>query len=384
MNPRVHDPETRLSGAPEFIPGLRLSELFFADVVRPILAESFPALPYSAALIGPGSEVLGYDTARSTDHDWGPRLRLFLHEDDRERHGARIDAVLRSRLPTVFRGYATHFDAPDAAGVRPLGSHAPGPVDHKVVVHAPRQFCLDHLGLDPRDGLRSQDWLLLPQQKLLELTAGRVYHDGLGALRQVRATLAYYPRDVWLYLLASQWRRIAQQEAFVGRTGEVGDEIGSHLVAATLVHDLMRLSFLMERRYAPYSKWFGTAFARLAAAQELAPILQRVLASRTWRDREEHLCAAYEIVARRHNALGITVPLADRVSRFHDRPFRVIHGDHFAAAIVDAIDDADIKALVRRVGLIGSVDQITDNVDVLSRTEESVKLRALFAQSGSS
>ena len=85
---------------------------------------------------------------------------------------------------------------------------------------------------DPFGALTAVDWLLMPQQKLLEVTAGRVFHDGLGELEPVRAKLAYYPPDVWRYLLAAQWQRISQQEAFVGRAGEVGDDAGSALVAA--------------------------------------------------------------------------------------------------------------------------------------------------------
>ena len=58
---------------PEFIPGLQLSELFYQEAVKPILQAVFPHLVYSAALIGPGSEVLGYDTPQSMDHNWGPK-----------------------------------------------------------------------------------------------------------------------------------------------------------------------------------------------------------------------------------------------------------------------------------------------------------------------
>ena len=53
---------------PAFIPGLALSSAFYTEIVAPILADAYPRLRYSAALIGYGSEVLGYDTARSTDH----------------------------------------------------------------------------------------------------------------------------------------------------------------------------------------------------------------------------------------------------------------------------------------------------------------------------
>ena len=63
-----------------FIPGLRLAGDFYAEVVRPLLEEEFPALRYAAALLGPGSEVLGFDTRRSADHDWGPRLQVFLDD----------------------------------------------------------------------------------------------------------------------------------------------------------------------------------------------------------------------------------------------------------------------------------------------------------------
>ena len=53
---------------PKFIPGLTLSELFYTEVVMPILESEFTNLKYSAGLIGSGSEVLGYDTQQSTDH----------------------------------------------------------------------------------------------------------------------------------------------------------------------------------------------------------------------------------------------------------------------------------------------------------------------------
>jgi hypothetical protein len=101
-----------------FVPGLELSGLFYAEAVRPILDSAFPGLVYSAALIGPGSEVLGFDTARSTDHHWGPRLQLFLSEADQHHNADQIVENLRHQLPHHFRGYSTHFiDAPGEPGV---------------------------------------------------------------------------------------------------------------------------------------------------------------------------------------------------------------------------------------------------------------------------
>ena len=41
--------------AATYIPGLRLAGEFCAAVVRPLLAEHFPQVPYAAALLGAGA-----------------------------------------------------------------------------------------------------------------------------------------------------------------------------------------------------------------------------------------------------------------------------------------------------------------------------------------
>ena len=102
-------------------------------------------------------------------------------------------------------------------------------------------------GLPGYRNLAPVDWLTTTDQALLELTKGAIFHDGLDELRPMQATFAYYPDQIWRYRLAAQWARIGEMVAFVGRTAEVGDEIGSRLTATLLVRDLMRLAFLMER-----------------------------------------------------------------------------------------------------------------------------------------
>jgi hypothetical protein len=50
------------------------------------------------------------------------------------------------------------------------------------------------------------------------VTGGAVLHDGPGELTAVRALLAWYPADLWLWLMASQWHLIAEHEPLLGRT----------------------------------------------------------------------------------------------------------------------------------------------------------------------
>ena len=350
----------------KFIQGLGLSELFYEELVSPLWETHFSRIPYSAALLGSGSEVLGYDTPQSSDHHWGPRVMIFLKEEDFQRSREDVYNFFREHLPCSFKGFSTNFGTPDAIGVRLLQDIESGPVNHRVELLTVEGFFSDYLGMNPLEDISEADWLTLPEQKLLSLTAGAVYHDGLGDLRKIRQKLSYYPDDVWRYLLASQWNRISQEEAFVGRCGDVGDELGSSVIAARLVKELMKLCFLMEKCYAPYHKWFGTAFARLKCAGQLSPLFEKILRAQSWKERESHLSSAYDIVASMHNALEITEALDTKVSPYYGRPYLVIHADRFAEAVKATIRSEELR---EKIELIGSVDQFIDCTEILSKSK---------------
>ncbi len=204
-----------------------------------------------------------------------------------------------------------------------------------------------------------------------------VYHDGAG-LEAVRSRFAFYPHDVWLYLLAAGWARIGQEEHLMGRAGSVGDDVGAALIAARLVRDVMRLCFLMERQYAPYPKWFGTAFSRLACAAELLPALRRTLHAHSWQEAEAGLVPAYEALARLHNSLGLTPPLPETVRSFWGRPFQVMAMHGFADALLSEIRDPAVQRIAARPP-IGGIDLISDNTDLLESPAWRPALRNLYA-----
>jgi hypothetical protein len=357
---------------PEFMPGLALCRLLYTEAVRPLLESYRPGLPHAAARLGAGSEALGLDTARSVDHDWGPRLQLFLRPDDLAAHGAALDELLTARLPPSCHGWPTNYE-PVGARVRVMTATAGPPVHHRVDLLAPAAWLTGLLGFDPTAGVTPLDWLATPTQRLAELTGGAVYHDGLGAggsgagggpgaLTLARDRLRWYPEPVWRYVLACQWTRIGQEEAFAGRCAEVGDELGAAVVTARLARDLMRLCLLMARRYPPYSKWLGSAFARwLPDVAGTAAALAGAVAATDHATRQEHLCRAYRDVVARHNALGLTGPLDPEPRPYHDRPYLVIGADRFAGALRAGITDPVLAALPP----VGAADQFLDSTDAL-------------------
>lgn len=363
---------------PDFIPGLELSRLFYAEAVKPVLDAQFPDLRYDAAVIDSGSEVLGFDTPLSRDHHWGPRASIFVSAADAPRVAGAITKTLRHHLPYTFRGYSTSFEEiPGEPGILRFEERAAGGVNHRVTVGVLREIIRDYLNFDLDDAITPADWLTFPQQKLRALTSGAVYHSGLGEVVAMRNRLRYYPLDLWLYLLAAGWMRISQEEPFVGRAGDVGDELGSRVIAVRLIRDVMMLCFLMEQVYAPYSKWFGTGFSKLACAPALTPLCQRALSAEDWHAREQALGEVYSHVAAMHNALGITEPLPTGASPFHGRPYQVIHGEAFSEAIRSRIKDAEVKRLADKT-LIGSIDQFSDSTDLRENAGLRAALRELF------
>lgn len=337
-----------------FESGIDLNRAFYVDVVGPIVAP----WPHDAALLGWGSDALGYDTERSTDHGWGPRLQVFVAGPD----VVAVRNALDAALPEHFHERPVRYGW-DATVV-----------SHHVEVGTRSDWLRRWLGRDPAAGMSNLDWLLTPQQLLLGVVRGAVFHDGSGALTAVRDSLAWYPDDVWRWMLACQWRRIAQAEAFPLRAAEVGDDLGSRLVAGQLAQEVVRLAFLLAKEYRPYAKWFGTTFAALPSAERLGPLLARLVDASDVANRERALIALFEAVAGEHDATGATGPVDPAVRSYHSREFPVLLADRFADACAARVSDPWLRVLP----LVGSVDQFVDSTDVLQHPARVDRLAALY------
>ena len=338
-----------MSDAPLFVKGRDLCSGFYRDVIAPLVDNQ----SYAAALIGEGSEVLGLDTERSTDHAWGPRLQLFFQPENIEQ----ALSIISKRLPATFRGWPTHFYRWQT-----------GKVEHHIEVTTFDAWLKSHFGFDPRPGMTLERWLTVPQQVLLEFTNGLVFRDDFGELTSLRDSLSWYPRDVWLWLLASQWKLIADREHLVGRVAELEDELGARIITAELIRDIIRLWFLQERRYAPYSKWLGTMFTKISD-EGLQRTLNIALLATDQASREIALCKASECVAHRHNGLKLTKFVEPKTGPFDIRigdairPYLVLNAQRFVKACHETIENVALKKL----SPVGSIDQLTHASDLLTK-----------------
>lgn len=360
------------SGIDAFVPGHRLSRALYGFVAR-ALARRLPGLHYAAALVGHGSDVLGFDSPRSTDHDWGPRLQIIVADHDLAAQCGAVLEVIEEALPETVLGVPV--DLPGATGLptdERRQHHDQDGRSHGVTVTSVPQLQRDLLGTeeDPRRWDHAQ-WLTTPRQSLLEFTAGPAFRDDTGELSAARDALAWYPHDLWLYVMSGRWQRIAQMEAFVGRAAEAGDDLGSRLLAGQIATDVMHLALLQRRAYAPYPKWLGSGFARHEEDSVLVRALTTAVGADSAQDRQSALVGALLQLSRRHDLLQVTPPIRSHAEPFFGRPYPVIWSEQIARALHEAVRPPLREQLP--FGL-GGIDELTNGTDAL----KNIHLREAF------
>lgn len=326
--------------------GIALAAAYFSDVVAPLLASRLPGVRYAAARLGSGSDVLGLDDSISRDHDWGLRLTILVEDA----HAiAEVDDLFDRLLPAEFRGHQTRF----ATTWHPTRQH-------QIEVATADDFAMSRLGLDPLRSNTAVDWLTLTGQSVLEVTAGPVFVDDVGRITDIRAAFQWYPRDVWLYVLASDWAKLGQELPFIGRAGSRGDDLGSRVITARLTRVSMHLGFMLERRWAPYSKWLGTQFSRLPRAGSAGRLLDAALSASDWRARERAVCEVLELFIDIQQSIGLPASPA-ATEPFYDRQFRGLSS--VPELLMARIEDPEVSRLPHGVG---AIEQWSDNVNLLT------------------
>jgi hypothetical protein len=324
--------------------GVRLASGYYRDVVGPALASRWPSLTFAAGRLGSGSDVLGLDDGVSTDHDWGLRLTLLVPHEMVGEVRDHLDAT----IPDAYAGLPTRIPLSWQTGLTLA-----------VDIADPESFATSRLGIPITRDWDADDWLTLTGQGVLEVTAGPLFVDTAGVISGIRERLAWYPDDVWRWVIAAGWKKIAEEFPFIGRTGERGDDLGSRIITARIARTTMHLGFMLERRWPPYSKWLGAVFATLPALGAVSEQLGTAVSTADWRVRERALVAALETVASVQRDIGLParVPV---VEPFFDRPYLAVTAIH--DDVLGTIDDERLRA---RTPLVGAPDQWSDSVPAL-------------------
>lgn len=116
----------------------------------------------------------------------------------------------------------------------------------------------------------------------------------------------------------------------------------------------MRLCFLYKDTYAPYSKWFGTAFNKLDIDEKIKIKINAALKANDLTERENNLVEAQALVAELHNASGLTDNVDYNIEFYFGRDIKVI----FAEKVVDATIEKLKGTVLENIPLIGTMSQL--------------------------
>ena len=305
--------------------GLELSRAFYESYGAPLLHEQFPEQEglVAVGLLGSGSECLGFDDEVSQDHDFEPGFCLLLPgEDVIDRRTAFLLERAYAKLPKAFMGFKRSAVAP-VVGAR-----------HGVLRTA--DFFTEKVGAP--DGILTMDqWLKLPQQALLEATAGEIFRDDLGEVTTIRTALSTMPEDVRRKRLAGHLLIMAQAGQYnYLRCLRHGEPAAGQLAVNEFVKSCIEVVFLLNKAYAPYYKWSFRALRRLPKLSLTAETLEYLLTTGNDRSLAESKYDMIESTA------------SDIIDELQEQGLtKAICGDleKHAYSVNDGIEDGDVRNL---------------------------------------
>ena len=359
-----------MSDTANFVPGKELARRLAQELI-PRLRDFFPETPITLALLGPGSDVLGFDTRRSMDHDWGPGVTLLVPHNRlafvRCGFAEHVDQLLPAEISGFPTRYSRHSDGTaevDAKGI-----------EHRVRITSEPELLQSTLLINSMSEVTDEVWLSTPMQILLELTAGEVFVDDAGDLTTMRRRLEFYPDHIWRYQLASFWMRIAQVQPFVGRCFEAGDSTGAATIAIGMVRDLSRIGLLQSRQYVPYPKWLGTALAQSEIGKTIGPDLAAASNCSNFQLLEHSINSAGTKLIQQLNGLDLVPAFDPHAFQYWNRPFMVLPAEEIALALKESVRKSGLAHIE---GIIGGINALSDSTDALSSRAFRLALRTMY------
>jgi len=282
--------------------GLELSRKYYEGIVAPALEERFPRAFRRCAvgLLAKGSDARGWDDELSRDHDWGPRLDVLLSNSDFREFGESLRSFA-SQLPKEVDGVRYR-----------LGLLSPNPLTdgteeepRNIAVFSIAEWLRLHLGLDHVPETE-EEWLHVNEASLFDMTTGRVFRNTLDEYSRIVSELSgYYPQPVWRKRISIECRvcsAVDTSSHIIGQLAKAwkrGNVILCHRLMGDVSESIMRLTFLLSREYAPYSKWLWRAFRSLGGvASEIELRFADMLNAEDWQVRESKLSDCIQLLKR--------------------------------------------------------------------------------------
>lgn len=354
--------------------GLDLSEGFYWEIVRPLIARRFPQLleKHAAGLIGYGSDVLGYDDDLSRDHEWGARCYIWLLDSDYDEYAASLDQAFDEEIPILFQGYPARFSLDEFHEVL-IPYNGTTNMHHIAITSVSRHMRIQ-LGLQSPQ-LTLYDWLVIPEQKLMEWTRGKIFTDPVGEITEVRMTLTYLPDEVWRYKLKYAWSSF--RHLYVAGLAALREEaLSARLLLNRMVEKVIQLVFLYNRKYRPGTyKWMSKELAQISPlVNEWIEHLEGILMEPGVTRAVEQIEGILTTLVKQHNDMKLTEYIELEPPIFYARGLQSYSYVNVEEALFSSLPQE-----LQHLEIPGSLDQFITCEHILIWADHYSKFKPLYS-----
>ncbi len=244
--------------------GLAMARGYYEECGKPVLMSRFPEYfdRMAIGLCGEGSDCLGFDDAQSRDHDHGPGFCIWMPEDLYQQIGPEVQALYDS-LPGSWHGYE-RLETVQGKG--------------RTGVSTYEQYFERILGMNHLPETEAE-WLYVDEFALRAAVSGEIFHDPQGTFTGMLEKLkAHYPKTVYERRLAQEITLFEQCGRYnYPRSARRGDMAGANLLLTEAAMHAAKAIYLLEKTYAPHTKWLMRGLEELKTRCEEVRILRDIL-----------------------------------------------------------------------------------------------------------
>ena len=310
---------------------LDISREFFNQEVLPVLKAEFPeeTARITFGLFGHGSEALKMDDQYSADHHFGLRIDALMPDDIFNRR-EEIMQVVGEKMPSSFKGYELGESTRAGAGIAP----------DNLKLFLQRTIGIDH----PPE--TNEEWLNLPEEDIIHLTNGEIWHDPSGEFTAIRnRLLEYYPDEVWYRRMAHWCRYYSGMGSYAHKRALLRDnEIFAAIAFGKTIRWGIQLAFMLDRTYYPYDKWVYTFFKQLPRMYDRMGSLveEAVKLSTSWERKQELLDEIADVIDQTMVEDGI-IPPHPKLKGSDTSGYRLT--EHAYKVLLDKVSD-EVRGIV--------------------------------------
>lgn len=227
------------------------------------------------ALVGTGSECLGFDDEISEDHDFSSRCQLFLDDEDYNLYKSNLESSLKILCKEIEAKCVVLENV-------------------NIEIISISDF-YKYYTLFENGPKTEYEYRKVPMDLLCVATNGKVFLDNLGKFSEIRnRLLKFYPEDIRLKKIAFQLNKMAQSGQYnYSRMIKRGDTVAANIAQGEFVKHYLEFVHLLNKKYMPFYKWSYKSACSLEILGEFTKVNLKKLSEASIYDKEsiiENIC----------------------------------------------------------------------------------------------